>query len=394
MNDSAAAATAGADPAGEAAPVEPRSTLPGPWSAAAAYAGALMGVGVVVAPPPTAVALRCAIAVLATVAVLVSTVLLARRAQLGAWIAVLLQIAPLTVLGLELLFMMHPQSTGLALSLSQQRWQTLYWHPLNHSGYRDREHSEAELASHRLLVVVGDSFAAGYGIRDASDRFADRLATTLPSDWSLVNLALSGLDTRAEFGELRRFGHRPAIVVLSYFVNDIEQAARDAGMRPRPSPPLPPLARWLQPFSSRSYLADYLFHTRATAGVRGRVEDFFRAAYRNPDALAKHADDLLRMARWCERHDSRLVVLAFPHLVDLDGSRDVIAWLERTFERQAVPVLDVSPLVASLRPRERIVSWVDPHPSVETHRRVALALEKWLTEIEPSLGEPKSTTAG
>ena len=79
----------------------------------------------------------------------------------------------------------------------------------------------------RLLAVVGDSYAFGWGIRDAADRFGERLVRTLNQDttekWRLVNASVGNRHTLQEFAlmdSVMRFS--PDVVILLYVFNDID----------------------------------------------------------------------------------------------------------------------------------------------------------------------------
>lgn len=76
---------------------------------------------------------------------------------------------------------------------------------------------------------MGDSFAAGHGLDKTDERFSDQLELKLGADkYAVYNLGVSGSDTRDEFQRLQKFPVKPDVLVLEYFPNDIEKAARDA----------------------------------------------------------------------------------------------------------------------------------------------------------------------
>ena len=87
------------------------------------------------------------------------------------------------------------------------------------------EQSTEALQGKRLVFVVGDSFVAGHGIKDVSDRFGDRLGEGLGDPFRVVTLAQNGWNSEDEFDAIRATSRRhriPEIVVLSYFLNDID----------------------------------------------------------------------------------------------------------------------------------------------------------------------------
>ena len=66
---------------------------------------------------------------------------------------------------------------------------------INENGLRDREHSYQRQNDLRRILVLGDSFAWGYGIEEA-DRFSQRLEETL--DVEVINAGVSGYSTDQE----------------------------------------------------------------------------------------------------------------------------------------------------------------------------------------------------
>lgn len=124
------------------------------------------------------------------------------------------------------------QSDGFGHTLAAQRWFEKYWGPTNSFGFRDREFSETDLASTEKLFVVGDSFVAGLGINDPEERFSNHLRRWLAPDWSVCNLGRMGWNTRQELDAIRSFPIKPDLVVWSYYINDIENAAAEQGRTP------------------------------------------------------------------------------------------------------------------------------------------------------------------
>ena len=128
---------------------------------------------------------------------------------------------------LEIAFMFVSQSHEGDLSKASQIWFAKYWKPITTEGYRDFPKTDAE--KKKNVLVLGDSFAAGHGLDKTEERFSDQLEQKLGADkYAVYNLGVSGSDTRDEFQRLQKFPVKPDVLVLEYFPNDIERAARDA----------------------------------------------------------------------------------------------------------------------------------------------------------------------
>ena len=74
--------------------------------------------------------------------------------------------AALTLLLLEVCaYQFAVFSDGMGHTLAAQRWMQRYWHPINAQGFRDIDHAPQQLSERDVLLVIGDSFAAGHGSR-------------------------------------------------------------------------------------------------------------------------------------------------------------------------------------------------------------------------------------
>lgn len=106
-------------------------------------------------------------------------------------------------------------------------WQaTTFGQPLviNSQGMRDREHPVQKPPGTRRILVVGDSYAWGYGVGN-EQTFAARLEERLNSNapWEVLNSGVSGWGTDQQYLYLTEEGFRyaPDVVVLALFlVND------------------------------------------------------------------------------------------------------------------------------------------------------------------------------
>ena len=107
---------------------------------------------------------------------------------------------------------------------------TTYDRPLviNSKGLRDREYAYEKPAQTRRILVLGDSYAWGYGVK-GEETFAkvleEQLARRDPDNWEVLNAGVSGWGTDQEYLYLMREGFKfsPDIVVVALFLlNDPE----------------------------------------------------------------------------------------------------------------------------------------------------------------------------
>ena len=269
------------------------------------------------------------------------------------------------------------QSDGFLHTLAAKRWHEKYWEPVNAFGFRDREISKEELSSKRKLFVVGDSFVAGIGIENQEDRFSNRLGKLLPPNWIVLNFGRNGWNTSQELEALRAFPTKPDLIVWSYYINDIEDAAGKVGARTYPN--LWIRTPWLRFAVGNSYFLNFVYwryfraFSRIASGPRWKSME---ADFQNQEVWQLHRlelQDLLDYTR--QRHIALLVVL-FPRLTDVDGSLYATAKVAKVFQEGEVPVINLSSYLTGLDPQDLIVNSVDAHPNVTVHQEVAQLIYK------------------
>jgi len=283
-----------------------------------------------------------------------------------------LGLVALVLLAGEGVFSMVDRSHAVGYTLAARLWYTRHWTPPgNAAGYRDVEHPED---GRKKLFVLGDSFVAGGGIRDVHARFSDRLQVLLGDRYQVHNLGYNGADTSYELQLLNEYPARPDVLVLSYYVNDIVNAASELG-HGRPS--YLPYMNVPWPVAlvvSRSYLLDFAYWLLPQPDLRGESR-FLRDCFTWPDVVARHREEIQRIVDWARERACPMIAVVFPGLTQLEASDPWVAPALEVFAQNGVSAVDVRKLVRDLAPEERVVNANDSHPSELVHARVAEALK-------------------
>ncbi len=193
---------------------------------------------------------------------------------------------------------------------------------LNRSGFRDADHAPVATPGTRRLLLVGDSYAFGAGLRRTDDRFGEQLGAALSrrtgEAWEVINASELDRSTVEQFPFLEQgLTFDPDVVILLYVFNDADYLAGDltaadtaarAGARRLPrrtalfDGPSSLVARleptrllyWnsylFQEFYVRWRLLRYGLTRQPTAGALSDV-------YHAPHLLRRHLDDLARFVR-------------------------------------------------------------------------------------------------
>jgi hypothetical protein len=264
--------------------------------------------------------------------------------------------------------------------LASNNWMARYWQ-LNASGFRDRDWAAADFAGKTTVAVVGDSFAAGWGIPNPADRFSSVLADRLGSAYAVFNLGVPGYSTPEELDALRHSPDpTPDVVILQYFLNDIDYAALTLGLEMK-APPLPEIAQ-------ESYLANFLY----SLGVEGFGQAYWQAehaSYDNSAIWGVHAQELNDFVDYVERIHARLIVVIFPNLQDPLRSIAYVDRVAQVFQARGQDnILKLFDEADAWKQQDLLVSPHDGHPSAAFHHRVGdLLYEQFFAPTPETQGD-------
>jgi hypothetical protein len=253
-------------------------------------------------------------------------------------------------------------TTGATLN-----WLARYWHA-NSLGFRDREWTAADTEGKQTVIVTGDSFAAGWGINDPADRFSDVLAKHLGDGYAVINLGVYGTATPEQLDILKQYPlKKPDVVIMQYFLNDIDYTLLSKGLLPDPKP----APAWV----NGSYLLNFLWVRLISRFLDPAFNqdwwDVNYAAYDNYDIWSAHRQEIEAYIDYVESIHARLIVVIFPNMLDPVKSVGYIDRVAQVFEaRGHHDILKLFDQAAAWTPQERMVSPRDTHPSVAFHHLV------------------------
>lgn len=312
---------------------------------------------------------------------------------------------------LEALFMFIPRSHNLYWPLSSKLWFAKYWSPINSLGFRDHEPEFKK----QVILFVGDSYTAGYGLKSVEDRFSNMVGSELRKKkerYSVINIGKNGMDSRGEYDLMRQFIHltriKPEKIILQYHGNDIEAAAYREGLYKVNlsilGEEIPIMTRMRQvtdngfminaldhrvniPYKygfliflgSGSYFLNYLYWSFPQDNIYMPYEKFITQAFNNKVVLAKHEDDLRLFVDFAQKNSIKLIVLVFPQLENMAWSDLLYGHhVVNFFKTHHVDVINVSELVKNIPLSERIINQNDRHASAKVNRIIAQEILKKL----------------
>lgn len=283
----------------------------------------------------------------------------------------------------------YDQTDSYGLLKTTEQWFKRHYHN-NRMGVRDDiEYSVKKIPGRPRVVFLGDSFTAGHGVKNVSDRFANQIRKLHP-EWEIHTIAANGFDTGEEIrvlGEAFQKGYEADVIVLIYCLNDISDI-------------IPPwkvsVAGVYEKFSKANYLIResfalnhfyYRLERNSSSEIKGYYE-FVRQAYGGE--IWEEQKKRLRLFRDVLRfRNTRLLVVTFPFLQEIGPDysyREAHQFINRFWEELEVPHLDLLPVYELYPPKKLVVNRFDAHPNEFAHSLAAEAigtlLQKQLSEYE------------
>ncbi len=286
-------------------------------------------------------------------------------------------------LGVEYYFSTrYAVSDTFIFTLSSRLWFEKYWRPINSMGYRDVEHSPESFNGKKVLFVVGDSIVAGHGIEDIKDRFANLLADELGNKWRVVVIAKNGWGTVKEGRAIRNYPRRPDVIILSYYINDIDETVRRLTGSSLPIEPRIELNDTVEKIIAKSYFINALFWRYYRRKIGSPYWGFLYESYKNQRIWREHLTELKYIIDYSKSKRSKLLVVVWPKLNQIEKSEFFTSRIVDYLKSENVPVLDLAPLFRGRAAARLIVNKLDGHPNESVHHEVGQLLFGKLKQLE------------
>ena len=246
------------------------------------------------------------------------------------------------------------------------------------------------------ILVLGDSFAFGWGVQD-DETFSARLHRWAGGSVSVVNGGHPGYGIFQMAATLRRVGEdlRPQLVTVVLWQGDFLRQPLDTAERTRfmqrqrlsqivkTSVLATHLYRRLERLLARAGQDSLIFHvgegrTNAQANTAGIRESYLRG-------MRADAPRLLAMHEEARRYGRGLLLVLWPkedfaNLPDAEHglAQDLTMGLEAFARQNGIPFISVQPVMRQIQPKERLLIPNDSHPTPFAHclaaERIAEAL--------------------
>ena len=272
----------------------------------------------------------------------------------------------------EIIFrLLPPMSTGNGNGIGKA-WYKKFWHPINQQGYRD---IEVKLQpSKKLIIAVGDSFTAGHGVL-FNETYTSILRKKFEKNYDLVNLGYNGASTLQE-GEnfvsfIKYFKKNPDVVIYQYYGNDMHDlaGANDCFKN---------IGKVRKMLIKISYLYSYFDSLILQKNFNSCYLTKLKEAYLDKSKFIVHKKDIKDLIKLMREKNNKIIFVTFPFLnndqVLLNSNELYISDLKEEFLdfcKEGDWFYDPSSTALNLNIKDRVVNFMDAHPSELLHEAVA-----------------------
>ena len=253
---------------------------------------------------------------------------------------------------------------------------------LNREGFRDIEHSLLRVPGTNRVLVIGDSYAFGAGIRRTQDRLGEQLAMRLDSatgtGWEVINAGRPDRNTLNEIATLdSTISYGPDVVILVYVFNDIDYLYPVTERTVLTEAPRNMLQR-VHPV--RLLFENSFLFQEAYVWVRKIRWSFPQADSRNdpyadPRLVLEHLGDLARFVATAEHAGAVVGIVPFdPQVVDNPVARRRYESFVGRALVAGLPIWRVDSVFNGFTTPQLTVNQLDGHPSELANRLVANAI--------------------
>ncbi|HHG85134.1 MAG TPA: SGNH/GDSL hydrolase family protein, partial [Bacteroidetes bacterium] len=224
------------------------------------------------------------------------------------------------LLVLEIVFMFFTNTHRFNGTLASRSWFIRNWE-LNAEGYRDRPYDVQKIEGKTKVLLLGDSFVAGHGLKNPEDRFSNLLQKELGENYYVFNLGVGGSDVADEFQRLKAFSYRPDYLLYSYYPNDIERDGEMGGLvlpKPRSYNDV-----WFIPrfFIRRSYLLNFIYWQFPHYDELVDYKGYLKQCYSFPKVMEIHTAHLDSIIDFAKQFEAPMAAVVFPFLEQVKESR-------------------------------------------------------------------------
>ena len=240
----------------------------------------------------------------------------------------------------------------------------------NSLGFRDYEYAVEKPKDVKRIVFLGDSFTLGWGVA-LKDLFSKQLEQMLKEkgNFEVINMGTGNYNStmQVELFKLKGLKLNPDLVILVYFVNDVEPTPKN-------------LSAFSYFMKSHSYFFAFLFDRHIKLRLkfdRGfNWEQYYQKIYSDPVLTANQSASIKELSALCRRKGIKLLLVSLPelHILEKYPFSFATEHIKKLAEEADVAFLDLLDALIGYEPASLWVSSEDFHANARANSIIAQAI--------------------
>ena len=243
---------------------------------------------------------------------------------------------------------------------------------LNSEGFRDIEYNITKTKPR--IIIIGDSFAEGHGIKNINNTFPKLLQKEL-QDYEIITFAKGGYSTLDELNILNNTAikYKPDIIILAYYINDIEEKDSRKGYEQIF------YHHYTYPWEIGSYLYShsfmyYFLESRLKSLNPKDYTSYYIHLYSksNPSFNKNHLKNFIEI---CSQNNIKLIILNIPAIAE----NYPFPFVEEYINNQSsgdIKIIHLRNQFLNYNPKDLRVSFLDNHMNEKAHNITAEVILK------------------
>jgi len=245
----------------------------------------------------------------------------------------------------------------------------------NSLGLRDYEYSIEKPKNKKRIVLLGDSFTLGWGVPfdNTCSKQLEKMLNQHQNKYEVINMGTGNYNTtmEVELFKLNGLQLSPEMVVLMYFVNDVEPIPRKK-------------SGFVYVVRRRSYCLSFLvgrlikLRSRFVKAFEWSTYYEYLYSMENLENLKANRDSIRELIALCKKNEIELLIVNIPELRNLREYRfsQATEHIKSLAEEARVPFLDMLVAFTDHEPESLWVKPEDPHANAKANSIIAEQLYK------------------
>lgn len=246
----------------------------------------------------------------------------------------------------------------------------------NSLGFRDNEIDTTNEKIKRI-IFIGDSFTFGWGV--PSDKtytsVLEKKLNMLNNEYDVINMGVGNYNSimEDELFKLKGLQLNPKIVVLMYFINDVERTLQIHELKSK--------------IFGNSYLIAFLFDKfqkiKLITNKNYNWKSYYHKIYSDKQAVMENKSSLEEVINICKQRNIKLLFVNIPELHELKNYSftEATEYIKNIANDNNIPFLDLLEYIRDEKPSKIWVSDEDSHANAYANNIFANAIFEKLRNL-------------